>query len=154
MKASSEWDHLLTRARMVCEREGTTLTRLRELVLAELWAAPHPLGAYGLADLLSVRTGHRVAPNSVYRILELLKSLDLVYRVESKHAYAITAADCDHADLLLLCDDCGGVTAVSDDGVRALVKARSESRGFHPSRQLIEVAGQCPACHEDDHLHD
>lgn len=134
------------RAAAACAERGTELTSLREAVLAELWGAGSPLGAYELSARLSDRNGQRIAPNSVYRILELLQSIALVRRVESRHVYCLVEADSDTADILLMCDNCGGVTAIGTGDVRIAIASRSEAAGFHPTRQVVEVAGCCREC--------
>lgn len=134
------------RALTACTGRGTEFTPLREAVLAELWRARTPLGAYELSDRLSERTGHRMAANSVYRILEVFQAIGMVRRVESKHAYCLVGASGDAADILLMCDECGGVGAIGTGEIRTAIASRSAAAGFHPTRQVVEVAGRCHDC--------
>src|SRR3546814_6727006 len=46
-----------------------------------------PASAYEIADIVSRTRGKRVAPNSVYRILDLFVANNLVRRVESANAF-------------------------------------------------------------------
>lgn len=140
----ANWPALRERAACACIEQGTRLTDLRENVLRELWAACAPLGAYELVDRLKERTGHHLAANSAYRVLTLFQDLGLVRRVESKHAYVVAGAE--RADVFLLCEGCGAATAVCDGGIAALVAARSEALGFHPTRQIVELTGRCHDC--------
>jgi len=146
--ANSSWEELRDHARRVCAERATQLTGLREAVLRELWAAGAPVGAYDLANRLGRRVGSRLAANSVYRVLTLFQALGLVHRVESKHAYMVASADGRSADIFLLCDGCGAVSTVSDVELAARLAARSEALGFHPTRQVVEVAGRCHDCDE------
>jgi len=140
------WGALHRRALAECAARGTELTPLREAVLAELWEAGSPLGAYELSARISDRKRQRIAPNSVYRILDLLQSIALVRRVESMHAYYLVEAESGSTDILLMCNDCGGVTAIGTGDIRTAIASRSEAAGFHPVSQVVEVAGRCHDC--------
>jgi Fur family transcriptional regulator, zinc uptake regulator len=76
----------------------------------------------------------------------LFLEIGIVRRVESKHAYRLVDPAGDPGDILLMCEDCGGVTAIGTGQVRSAVAAQSEAAGFHPTRQVIEVAGLCRDC--------
>lgn len=144
--ASHDWQSLLQRAVEVFSAHGTSLTPLRKAVIAELFAAHNPLGAYDLADRLGQRNGRRVAANSVYRVLTLCQAVGLVRRVESKHAYVVVHADEAGAGLFLLCDSCGGVTPVSDPQLDAVLAESSAAAGFHAAGRGVELAGTCREC--------
>src|SRR3546814_14333722 len=72
--------------------------------------------AYDIADLVSQRRGKRVAPNSVYRILDLFVNNNLAMRVESANAYIANAhPGCVHDCIFLVCGTCGDATPIDDD---------------------------------------
>src|SRR3546814_7371429 len=75
-----------------------------------------PASAYDIADLVSQRRGKRVAPNSVYRILDLFVNNNLAMRVESANAYIANAhPGCLHDCIFLVCGTCGQATHIDDE---------------------------------------
>lgn len=106
-----------------------------------------PVGAYDVADKVSRSLDKRIAPNTVYRILDLFVTHNLVSRIESKNAF-IASAHPDHADdcIFLVCEACGKTTHVDDATVTEQVRAVARTAGFHPERPVIEVKGHCADC--------
>ena len=120
---------------------------MREAVFAELARHDCPVSAYDIADNLSRTLGKRVAPNSVYRILDLFVASNLALRVESANAYlANTHPGCAHDCIFLVCDECGEATHVDDDEVSRRVRELAAGRGFRADRPVIEIRGVCAAC--------
>lgn len=147
--AEADLSVLFDRVAALCAEAGTSMTPFRRIVLEEIAGSPQPLGAYNLADRISQQLGKRVAPNSIYRVLELLCDLGVVRRVESRHAYCLVTSD-DASAVLLMCDDCGGIQAVGSGEVHDAVSRQIEAAGFRPYRQVIEVAGRCQNCESAD----
>lgn len=79
-------ERAIERARSVCAGKGVRLTALRERVLREIASSHSAIGAYEIIDRLA-RDGRRLAPISVYRIIEVLAEAGLVHRLESRNAY-------------------------------------------------------------------
>jgi Fur family transcriptional regulator, zinc uptake regulator len=99
---------------------------------------------------VSKREGRRVAANSVYRILDLFVSANLVRRVESANAYVANEhPDCLHDCIFLVCDSCGQATHIDDDAVASGVRQAASKSGFAPVRPVIEVHGRCADCTTD-----
>ena len=120
---------------------------MRESVFAELAKHDRPTSAYDIADNLSRSRGKRVAPNSVYRILDLFVANNLALRVESANAYlANTHPGCEHDCIFLVCDECGEATHIDDDEVSRTVRGIAQQHGFKPERPVIEIRGLCKAC--------
>lgn len=138
-------DPLIERVSRLLAAAGTSMTPFRRIVLQEIANSRQPLGAYNLADRISLQLSKRVAPNSIYRVLELFCELGIVRRVESLHAFCLVTGD-DASAVLLMCDDCGGIQAVGSGEVHDAVSRQIEAAGFHPNRQVIEVAGRCQSC--------
>ena len=67
---------------------GEQWTDMRADIFAVLATFDKPASAYDIADLVSQKRGKRVAPNSVYRILDLFVSNNLASRVESANISA------------------------------------------------------------------
>ena len=99
------------------------------------------------ADLVSQKRGKRVAPNSVYRILDLFVANNLVRRVESANAFVANShPGCLHDCIFLICDTCGSAVHVDNDKVSGGVRAAAEATGFAAERPVIEVRGKCAEC--------
>jgi len=106
-----------------------------------------PASAYDIADLVSKRRGKRVAPNSVYRILDLFVAKNLVRRVESSNAFiANEHPGCLHDCIFLICDTCGQTTHVDDESATNGVRAAATKMGFVSERPVIEIRGRCTDC--------
>lgn len=126
---------------------GEQWTPLRAQVFGVLAAFDRPASAYDITDRVSDAVGRRIAPNSVYRILDLFVANNLAARVESANAFIANAhPDCAHDCIFLVCDRCGGTTHVDDDHVADQMRAISRARGFTPVRPVLEVRGLCTAC--------
>mgnify|MGYP003739343175 CR=1 FL=1 len=106
-----------------------------------------PASAYDIADLVSAQRGKRVAPNSVYRILDLFVANNIVRRVESANAFiANSHPGCLHDCIFLICDSCGHTTHIDNDRIAGDVRAAASASGFAPARPVIEVRGKCADC--------
>jgi len=142
------------RAAAACLARGAQLTELRRQVLRLVLAAPQPIGAYALLDLLrAARPG--AAPPTVYRALEFLQEQGLVHRVERLNAFVGCAGPAahhhcghghDHPHQFLICGRCGATAEICDGRVAAAVAEAARQSGFVPQRTTVEVEGLCAAC--------
>ncbi|USA39234.1 Fur family transcriptional regulator [Pelagerythrobacter marinus] len=140
---------LVKAARDALVAAGEQWTDMRGSVFEELARHDRPASAYDIADNLSAARGKRVAPNSVYRILDLFVANNLAMRVESANAYlANTHPGCAHDCIFLVCDECGEATHVDDEAVSDRVRAVAGESAFSTRRPIIEVRGLCSACAE------
>ena len=120
---------------------------MREAVFAELSRHERPVSAYDIADNLSAARGKRVAPNSVYRILDVFVANNLAMRVESANAYlANTHPGCAHDCIFLVCDECGEAAHADDEDVSRAVRAIAAARQFKATRPVLEIRGLCKLC--------
>lgn len=132
------------------ERSGEQWTAMRASVFAALAGFDKPVSAYDIADAVSKREGRRIAPNTVYRILDLFVGSNLARRVESQNAYVANAhPDCLHDCIFLVCDNCGQATHLDDDVITRSVRSAARDAGFAPVRPVIEVRGRCGDCDSD-----
>jgi Fur family transcriptional regulator, zinc uptake regulator len=126
---------------------GEQWTDMRATIFEVLATFDKPASAYDVADLVSQKRGKRVAPNSVYRILDLFVATNLARRVESANAYiANTHPGCLHDCIFLICDSCGTATHIDNDTLSGNVRAAAENAGFAQVRPVIEVRGKCADC--------
>ncbi len=135
-------------ARAALEARGEQWTEMRAAifdVLAE--AQDRPSSAYDIADKLSRARDKRVAPNSIYRILDLFVASNLALRIESANAFVVNAhPGCRHDCIFLVCKQCGETTHVDDDAITTNVRAMADRAGFIAERPVIEILGRCAKC--------
>ena len=140
-------EDLISAARSARTAQGEQWTSMREAVFTELAQHERPASAYDIADNLSRSRGKRVAPNSIYRILDLFVANNLALRVESANAYlANTHPGCEHDCIFLVCDECGEANHVDDEGVSKAVRALAAAREFKAERPVLEIRGLCKMC--------
>ncbi len=134
-------------ARRSLEAAGESWTSMRASIFAAIATHDRPTSAYDIADAVSKARGKRVAPNSVYRILDLFVANNLVRRVESANAFVANShPGCLHDCIFLICDSCGQTTHIDNDAIAGDVRAAASASGFAPARPVIEVRGICAEC--------
>ena len=140
-------DSLADAARANLEKSGEKWTDTRAAIFDALAGFSRPASAYDIAELVSAARGKRVAPNSVYRILDLFVANNLAMRVESANAYlANSHPGCEHDCIFLVCDTCGEATPVDDASLSPQVRQVARTEGFKSIRPVIEVRGICQKC--------
>ena len=142
-----EGDALIDAARTTLTGSGEQWTGMRQSVFEELAQHDKPASAYDIADNLSRSRGKRVAPNSVYRILDLFVRSNLANRIESANAYLVnTHPGCRHDCIFLICDDCGKATHIDDERVSGALREAGRDAGFTDVRPVVELRGLCDDC--------
>lgn len=126
---------------------GEQWTPLREAVFGTLAAQSQPASAYAIAEAVSRDVGRRIAPNTIYRMLDLFVSANLATRIESRNAYvASTHPLAVHDCIFLVCETCGRTDHIDDHDITQAVRERAGERGYRRLKPVVEVKGQCPLC--------
>lgn len=112
-------------------------------VLAEVEAERGVIKAYGLAGNLSRKLGRRIAPNSIYRVLENLQERGIVRRLVSQNGFV--TARC-ATGIILVCLKCKLVDHLQADELREAVKKMTRQKCFRQHVVHLEVLGICTAC--------
>ncbi len=139
----------LGRAKLRCEEKGIKWTALREQVFQHVTASHRPISAYDLIESLA-KDGKRLAPVSVYRILDVLREAGIVHRLESRNAFfaCMTGHYGERQTVAFVCRECECVTeAEAPEAFRAIGEV-SEATGFRPLAIMVEVNGTCAECRE------
>lgn len=136
-------------AERLCRERGVRLTDLRRSVLAALYETHRPLGAYDLADILAGRTGKRIAPVTVYRVLEFLTEQGFVHRLVTRNAFIACPHqhDADDVNVFLICARCGGVDEVESSAITSAIGELLKKSHFTPAVKIVEIDGVCGHCH-------
>lgn len=137
-------ERALEAARRHCAARGAQLTAQRAQVLRLLLEHDGARKAYDLlADLQF--GGGKVAPMTVYRVLDFLVAHGLVHHIASSSSYVACATPgADHHDaLFLVCEGCGS-TREQPAAASATLLASLRASGFHAHD--VEVRGRCASC--------
>ena len=146
-RGGHEPDERVALARLICEKRGVQMTRLRQLILELLWARGRPAGAYELIEALKVKDSRPIGPPTVYRALEFLMAQGFVSRIESLNAYVpCVHPERDHDCLFFICSDCRASVELEDARIVRLLAEDAADLGFVPARRTIEVEGTCAQC--------
>ena len=138
---------LVDAARRALVASGEQWTSMREAVFVELARFERPTSAYDIADRLSELRGKRVAPNSIYRILDVFVSNGLAVRIESSNAYLVNShPGHGHDCIFLVCEECGEASHVDDDAVSQSVRALIGREQFRSESPVLEIRGLCRQC--------
>lgn len=137
---------LVGQAEEVCAAKNLQFTALRRRVFSELAAAGTPLGAYDLVERLGRE--RRMAPISVYRVLDFLIEAGLIHRIASRNTYLPCYHSHEGGDstVFLVCTRCGGVDEVSAPDVTRELQGTAAATGFRPGGGSVELAGECAEC--------
>jgi Fur family transcriptional regulator, zinc uptake regulator len=137
------------RAKARCLELGIKWTELREQIFRHVATSHKPVSAYDLIESLA-KEGKRLAPVSVYRILDVLQGAGLVHRIESRNAFF--ACMTNHPDsprtITFLCEDCDRVTEVEAPDALSAISKTSEAGRFFARSTVVEVSGTCAECRD------
>lgn len=136
----------MRQAEVLFANAGIQLTALRRRVLEELARAERPLGAYDLVERIGKE--RRIAPISIYRVLDVLIEAGLIHRIATRNTYlACNHTHESHATtVFLVCTTCGNVDEVTSDDVARGVRGTAAAAGFRPGSRAVEVEGECSGC--------
>lgn len=138
---------ILVNAEAVCRARGAKLTAQRRRVLEVVAGSHAAIGAYAVMDQMAA-DGRRPAPIAVYRALEFLIANGLVHRINSRNAYvACTHAGAEHGAQFLICQRCGTVGEITNEGVSQALIGAAAAEGFSVAAPVVEIEGECAACH-------
>lgn len=119
---------------------------MSDRILWILQREPGALGAYQLAQKLTVETGRPHHPNSIYRVLDTLRAQRQVLAVASARGWVINRVAIDGAVIAMLCVDCGSAAQLPAGEIEADIATILAQRRFKPRLVHLEVLGRCRAC--------
>ncbi len=139
----------LGRAKSRCLEKGIKWTALREQVFRHVTTSHKPVSAYDLIESLA-REGKRLAPVSIYRILDVLQEAGIVHRLESRNAFFACMSGHESAQqtVTFVCDGCERVTEVEAPAAYRAIGEVSEAACFYPRSTIVEVSGVCAECRD------
>jgi Fur family ferric uptake transcriptional regulator len=131
-------------ARATLRQRGYRLTPQRTAIWETVRSAGRHVSAEEITDMVR-RALPDVNLSTVYRTLELLVGLDLVYetRLGGGRRYFEVAPDPHHHHV---CERCGAVGHFGDEDLAGLYDRLAGDEGFVASRSRVTVFGTCRDC--------
>lgn len=141
----------VARMEACCAGKRLRLTPLRRNVMRVLAGSHVPLGAYEIVERLA-QDGDSVPPMSVYRVLDFLVAEGLAHRIESRNAFLACGHphDPDEVVVFFICEGCGLTKEVTSHAVGRDLAWAARAAGFSPRQQVLEIAGRCGRCQEQE----
>ena len=147
----------IAEAEAACRARGTRLTPIRRRVLEALHATHRPVGAYDIAQVLTVPGERPLAPITIYRALDFLIDHGFVHRLASRNAFIACAhahskpshdgaGDGAEVVVFLICEDCGGVDELASPALAKGIAGMLKAQDFVPTGQILEISGRCAHC--------
>lgn len=140
-------EELVSEARAALTKNGEKWTAMREAVFIQLAECQQPVSAYEIADQLSQKRGKRVAPNSIYRILDVFVANNLASRIESANAFLANVHPGHRHDcIFLVCNQCGDAIHIDDERISQSLRNLAALHDFKADRPVLEMRGLCEIC--------
>ena len=138
----------LARAQSAFETKGLKFTPLRRRVLEEIAGSHRAVGAYAILERLAGQSEKRLAPISVYRVLDSLVEAGVVHRLESRNAYFACHAPHpgDRRQIVLACERCSAVVELAGESIFDGLSRAATDAGFMVRLPMVEMLGTCGRC--------
>ena len=131
------------------QAKGYRLTSARKNVIHILATHHEFLGAYDIHDLLEKRNIH-IGIVSIYRVLELLKSLSLLKSEEFSaggEKYRLLGTHNHQHSHQLICSQCGRTEEWQGDcPISSIASKLEQDSGYEIEEHWLRFFGKCPMC--------
>ena len=132
----------------VLQAQGYKATKPRKLVLEVLEETKRPLSPYDIQGILHAR-GKYLNHVTIYRILDLLCSLNLVHKILSSSGFVKCSLDnIEGCHRFMVCQNCGAIQEFADRGLCQEETNFAQNFGFYTEHHLSEFSGLCSQCYE------
>jgi Fe2+ or Zn2+ uptake regulation protein len=126
--------------------KGYKLTKPRKLVVEAIGKAEGPMSPYEIGREMEEK-GQHLDQVTIYRVINLLSSLNLVHKVLSRNGFI-------RCDLLeeggchrfLVCRGCGNLKEFADEALCQQEDRIAQKLGFKAEHHLTESSGLCQRC--------
>ena len=96
-----------------------------------------------------MREGKYLNHVTIYRILDLLCSLNLAHKMLSGGGFVKCSLDAvEGCHRFMVCQDCGAIQEFADEGLCQKENEFARNLGFHTEHHLSEFSGLCSRCHK------
>ena len=132
----------------ILSAQGYKSTRPRKLVLEVLEKSEKPLSPYDIQEILRAR-GKHLNHVTIYRILDLLCSLNLAHKVLSSGGFVKCSLDAiEGCHRFMVCQHCGAIQEFANERLCQGENRFARNLGFHTEHHLSEFSGLCSQCYE------
>ncbi len=144
-------ENVLEEIRKHLEKNESRLTPQREAVIRVL--INNDTGHLTAEDIFlqTKRYLPEIGLATVYRSLELLEKLNVVYRLDygdGQSRYELTRANEEHYHHHLICVQCGAISEFNDDLLGDIEKQIAAESDFHITDHCLRFFGYCKNCRE------
>jgi Fur family zinc uptake transcriptional regulator len=151
MKSANNVKTIIEHAEQYCKSHGTRLTTKRKMVLSSLLHSNKALSAYDIIDLCKELFDEKIAPMSMYRILEFLDNEKLVHKLKLINKYIacsnITYQKEHCASQFLICCSCNQVKEITvNQSTMTELQEDVELAGFQLTSSQLEMNCTCNNC--------
>ena len=134
----------------ILQAQGHKATKPRKLVLEILEETEKPLSPYDIQGILRAR-GKHLNHVTIYRILDLLCSLNLVHKVLSSGGFVkCNLAAIEGCHRFMVCQQCGAIQEFADKELCQEENEFARDLGFHTEHHLSEFSGLCSQCYKNN----
>jgi Fur family zinc uptake transcriptional regulator len=132
----------------ILQAQGHKATKPRTLVLEVLEETEKPLSPYDIQGILQTR-GKYLNHVTIYRILDLLCSLNLAHKMLSSGGFVKCSLDAiEGCHRFMVCQHCGAIQEFADKGLCQGENEFARNLGFHTEHHLSEFSGLCSRCYK------
>ena len=132
----------------ILQARGHKATRPRKLVLEVLEETEKPLSPYDIQGVLRAR-GKYLNHVTIYRILDLLCSLNLAHKMLSSGGFVKCSLDAiEGCHRFMVCQHCGAIREFADKELCQEENDFARNFGFHTEHHLSEFSGLCSQCYK------
>ncbi len=130
----------------VLRGRGYRVTEPRKQVLKVLAEVRRPVSPYDIQEILQQK-GEYLNHVTIYRVLELLCSLNLAHKVLLVGGFVkCTLGECDGCHRFVVCRQCGALREYADKNLCEEENAIAQEFGFRAERHFSEFSGICAEC--------
>ena len=98
-------------------------------------------------DVISVKANHKTDLSTIYRILERMKKVHLVYEMDSKFVKNASPEGKNASPHFLICEECEKVEEIFlEYDLKGITKQLQSEKGFQLSTMAINFYGRCSEC--------
>ena len=130
----------------VLRSRGYRVTEPRKRVLGVLAEARSPVSPYEIQEILQ-RKGEYLNHVTIYRVLDLLCSLNLAHKVLLVGGFVkCTLGECGGCHRFAVCRRCGALREYADRALCEEESALAQEFGFRTEQHFSEFSGICSRC--------
>ncbi len=127
---------------------GYKVTKPRKQVLEAIEKAEGPMSPYDIGNMME-KEGKHLDQVTIYRVINLLCSLNLVHKVFSRGGYVrCDLLEKEGCHRFLVCRGCGNLQEFRDEGLCNQESQIAQKMGFQAEHHVTESSGLCKDCRD------